>query len=122
MIRTVYGPRFLRHKIPYINIIGFASDGANVMMGAKNSVKSRLKAESCLLQSAEMYLPLISTLCCCGIRKPINRSRPYASPNLQLLQSKLQMSVNMLFDIQKILDQLKHKFSKVHRLPMAWCK
>lgn len=47
MIRTVYGPRFLRHKIPYINIIGFASDGANVMMGAKNSVKSGLKAESC---------------------------------------------------------------------------
>jgi hypothetical protein len=36
---------FKETEIPIKNIIGFASDGANVMMGEKNSVSSRLTTE-----------------------------------------------------------------------------
>jgi hypothetical protein len=36
---------FKEREIPIKNIIGFASDGANVMMGEKNSVSSRLTTE-----------------------------------------------------------------------------
>lgn len=32
---------FEKHKIPFENVIGFASDGCNVMMGKNNSVASR---------------------------------------------------------------------------------
>lgn len=34
---------FRSRDIPYDNVIGFASDGCNVMMGCKNSVASRMK-------------------------------------------------------------------------------
>jgi len=38
---------FQIHNIPYKeNLIGFASDGANVMAGQNNSVMTRLKAEN----------------------------------------------------------------------------
>lgn len=34
---------FSDHSVPLTNIIGFATDGCNVMMGAHNSVSSRLR-------------------------------------------------------------------------------
>jgi len=36
---------FNKHNIPKSNIIGFGSDGCNVMMGHKNSVASRFRLE-----------------------------------------------------------------------------
>ena len=36
---------FEEDHIPFANMIGFASDGANAMMGSKNSVRTRLKAK-----------------------------------------------------------------------------
>lgn len=51
---------FEEDQVPFANMIGFASDGANAMMGSRNSVRTRLKAKQ---PNLFLYLPCSCFMC-----------------------------------------------------------
>lgn len=61
---AMYIKKFTDRGIPLENIIGFASDGCNVMIGSQNSVASRLRENlPGIFIFKCMYMPFYAFVC-----------------------------------------------------------
>nr|CAH7749980.1 unnamed protein product [Callosobruchus chinensis] len=80
---------FASHSIPPDNIIGFASDGCNVMMGSKNSVASRFR---------ENFKGIIILKCICH---PLHLCASEACKNLPRTPEDLARNIYNFFKVKK---------------------
>lgn len=99
---------FEDRKVPFKNIIGFASDGCNAMMGGKNSVASRFK-EKCpgitLLKCICHSLHLCASEAC----KELPRSCEALAQNIYNEFKNSCKRLHNLHTFQKLLDVEVHK-------------
>ena len=75
---TTLKDELLRYGMNMSNCIGFASDGASVMVGKNNSMWTRIKEDSphcSSLYSVEMHLPLLGTMHSACIRRIASKLR-----------------------------------------------
>ncbi|KAK7602254.1 hypothetical protein V9T40_009695 [Parthenolecanium corni] len=105
---------FNEHDIPYCsNLVGYASDGASVMVGAKNSLRTLLKADVPWLFTLTCTCHSLA-LCAAAATKvlPIKLDNKLCQTYSYFKVSAKH--INSFVDIQSISDLPKHKLLKLY--------
>lgn len=108
---------FRDRGIPDDNIIGFASDGCNVMMGARNSVVSRLKKDFSGLTVIKCTCRSLA-ICAGKACKKLPRSPEQFARNIDSFFSSSAKRQSEFMEFQMFMDTEPHKM--LHPAQTRW--